>query len=48
MDGYESGLRPWPVSWSAIWIGALSALALGLIIGLVGFAIGAHEVTRAA
>jgi len=34
--------RPWPI-WSAIWVGALSALAVGLIIGLIGYAIGAHQ-----
>jgi hypothetical protein len=34
--------RPWPV-WSAVWIGALAALAVGLIIGLIGFAVGAHQ-----
>jgi hypothetical protein len=34
----------WPVSWSAIWVGALAALAAGLIIGLVGTAIGAYQV----
>jgi hypothetical protein len=36
----------WPVAWTAIWVGALTALAVGLIIGLVGFALGAHEVSR--
>src|SRR5437867_3311167 len=36
----------WPVAWTAIWVGALTALAVGLIIGLVGFAVGAHEVSR--
>lgn len=36
----------WPVAWTAIWVGTLSALAVGLIIGLVGFALGAHEVSR--
>jgi hypothetical protein len=36
----------WPVAWSAIWVGTLTALAVGLIIGLVGFAVGAHEVSR--
>jgi hypothetical protein len=41
---FESGWRPWPV-WSAVWVGALSALALGLIIGLIGYAIGAHQLT---
>jgi hypothetical protein len=40
----ESGWGPWPV-WSAIWVGALSALAVGLILGLVGYAIGAHQMT---
>jgi hypothetical protein len=40
----ESGWRPWP-SWSAVWVGALSALAVGLIIGLIGYAIGAHQLT---
>jgi hypothetical protein len=34
---------PWPISWSAVWVGALAALALTLIIGLVGIALGAHE-----
>ena len=34
----ESGWGPWPV-WSAVWVGALSALAVGLIIGLIGYAI---------
>jgi hypothetical protein len=34
--------RPWPI-WSAVWVGALAAIAVGLIIGLVGFAIGAHQ-----
>jgi hypothetical protein len=36
----------WPVAWTAVWVGALTALAVGLIIGLVGFALGAHEVSR--
>jgi hypothetical protein len=37
---------PWPVSWSAIWVGALAALAVGLIIGLIGTAVGAHGASR--
>jgi hypothetical protein len=41
---FESGWRPWPV-WSAVWVGALSALAVGLVIGLIGYAIGAHQLT---
>jgi hypothetical protein len=38
----ESAWRPWPI-WSAVWVGALTALAVGLIIGLIGYAIGAHQ-----
>jgi hypothetical protein len=41
---FEPGWRPWPV-WSAVWVGALSALAVGLVIGLIGYAIGAHQLT---
>lgn len=48
MDSYDYGFRAWPVAWSGAWIGALAALAVALIIGLLGFAVGAHEVTRAA
>ena len=36
----------WPVYWSAVWVGALAAIATGLIIGLIGYAVGAHEVYR--
>lgn len=39
---HDTASRPWPV-WSAVWVGALAALAVGLIIGLVGFAAGAHQ-----
>jgi hypothetical protein len=34
----------WPVSWSAIWVGALSGLAMALILGLTAIALGAHQV----
>jgi hypothetical protein len=45
MDGIrDNEWRAWPVSWSGVWIGALAALAVGLIIGLIGYAVGAHEV----
>jgi hypothetical protein len=37
------GIAGWRVYWSAIWVGALAALALGLVLGLVGTAIGAHQ-----
>ena len=40
------GTNAWPVYWTAIWVGALSALAVGLIFGLVGTAIGAHQVGK--
>jgi len=36
--------RPWPI-WSAVWVGALAAIAVGLLIGLIGFTVGAHELT---
>jgi len=36
----------WPVSWSAIWVGALTAMAIGLLIGLVGLALGANETAQ--
>lgn len=32
----------WPVNWSAIWVGALAALAATVVFGLIGTAIGAH------
>jgi hypothetical protein len=31
----------WPVNWSAVWVGALTSLALALLLGLLGTAIGA-------
>jgi hypothetical protein len=33
----------WAVNWSAVWVGALGALAIALIVGLVGLAVGAHQ-----
>lgn len=36
--------RSWPVSWSAIWVGALAALAVLLVIGLIGTAVGAYPI----
>jgi hypothetical protein len=41
---YETTWRAWPV-WSAVFVGALSAIAVGLLIGLIGFAVGAHQLT---
>lgn len=43
MDFDESGLK-WPVDWSAVWVGALTALAVALVFGLAGIALGAHKV----
>jgi uncharacterized membrane protein YeaQ/YmgE (transglycosylase-associated protein family) len=43
---HPSETASWPVSWSAIWIGALAALAVGLIFGLTGIAIGTYRETR--
>ncbi len=34
----------WPVYWSAVWVGALAALATALVIGLIGVAVGAQVV----
>jgi hypothetical protein len=34
----------WPVDWSAVWVGALSAVVVSLIIALIGVAIGAHAI----
>jgi uncharacterized membrane protein YeaQ/YmgE (transglycosylase-associated protein family) len=36
-------MASWPVSWSAIWVGALAALAVSLIFGLIGIAVGAYQ-----
>jgi hypothetical protein len=33
---------PWPVNWSGVWVGALSALAALVIFGLSGVALGLH------
>jgi len=39
-------MKAWPVYWSAVLVGALAALALGLLFGLIGIAIGAHQVGK--
>ncbi|PWU24488.1 MAG: hypothetical protein C5B48_06115 [Candidatus Rokuibacteriota bacterium] len=43
VDPYDEYVE-WPVCWSAIWVGALAALALALILGLAGISIGAYRV----
>jgi hypothetical protein len=36
--------RHWHVNWTAVWVGALSAVAAVVIFGLAGIAVGAHLV----
>jgi hypothetical protein len=36
---YDTTWRPWP-NWNAVWVGALAAIAVRLLIGLIGFAVG--------
>jgi hypothetical protein len=36
----------WPISWNGVWVGALAALAVGLVFGLMGTAVGAHQVNE--
>jgi hypothetical protein len=43
---YAMEWRGWSVAWSALWVGALAALCVGLVFGLIGFAVGAHESSR--
>lgn len=40
---YETWTQ-YPVHWTAIWIGTLTALATALVLGLIGIAVGAHIV----
>lgn len=42
-DGYRTWTH-WPIYWSAVWVGTLTALCLALIIGLVAVALGAQKV----
>jgi hypothetical protein len=36
----------WPIAWSAVWVGALTAMAVGTLIGLIGYAVGANEASQ--
>ena len=38
--------KGWPVDWSAIWVGALAAVTAVLVFGLIGIALGAHQVGK--
>ena len=40
----DEGFLPWYVSWSGVFVGALSAIALLLVFGLTAIAIGAHQI----
>src|SRR5437764_472162 len=40
----REGWAPWPVDWSAVWVGALAAMATSLVLGLIGAALGAHQI----
>ncbi len=42
-DGGVDVRAPWSLSWSGVWVGTLAALALVVIFGLIGIAIGAHR-----
>lgn len=42
----DDGAHAWPVAWSAIWVGALATVAAILLFGLVGIAVGAHEMGK--
>jgi hypothetical protein len=39
-------LRPWPVYWSAVWVAALTGIALVLVFGLLGITLGVGISTR--
>jgi hypothetical protein len=40
----DEGFLPWYVSWSGVFVGALSALALLLVFGLTALAVGAYQI----
>src|SRR2546429_7721709 len=42
-DAAETSAEYWPINWSAIWVGALAALAVALIVSLAGAALGAQQ-----
>jgi hypothetical protein len=42
--GSSEALRPWPVYWTAVWVGSLTSVALALLFGLLAAAIGAEPV----
>lgn len=42
LEAHYEQWHHWPVNWSAVWVGTLAALAVALILGLIGIAVGAH------
>jgi hypothetical protein len=42
IEGTRAGAASWPVYWSAVWVGALSAIAAALLLGLLAVALGAY------
>jgi hypothetical protein len=42
--GSVEASAPWPVYWTAVWVGALTSVALALLFGLLSAAIGAEPV----
>ncbi len=46
MERQDQEWVAWPIAWSAVWVGALTTLAVGLLIGLIGFALGYNEASR--
>jgi hypothetical protein len=42
----DVAIKAWPVYWSAIWVGALTALAVALLFGLIGTVLGAHQIGK--
>ncbi len=42
----EPAFTAWPVAWSAIWVGALAAVVMTLLLSLIGVAVGAHQLTQ--
>lgn len=38
----EEVWRAWPISWSGVWVGTLTALAVLVVVGLIGVAVGSH------
>ncbi len=42
----EPAFTAWPVAWSAIWVGALAAIVMTVLLSLIGVAVGAHQLTQ--